>query len=212
MKSGNNKQIKFWDSYADKYDSFIKRNAKDVYQQILSRVKRVLSKEMDILEIGSGTGLITFAVAPSVHHIIAIDASEKMIQLSKAKQEEKHIDNIEFKTGNAVHTGFSPGTFDMVIAVNLMHLIPTPEKVLGEMTNVLKNDGNIILPTYCHGASIKSRMISWFMSLFGFSIHNRWSPRTFRSFVESQGLKVNEELIFKGKIPLSYILATKSNE
>jgi ubiquinone/menaquinone biosynthesis C-methylase UbiE len=210
MESGTNRQTRFWDSFADKYDSFINRNAKEVYQQILSRIKSMLSKEMDILEIGSGTGLITFAVAPAVNKIIAIDSSERMIQLAKEKQEEKHVGDIEFKKGDAVQTGFSAGTFDMVIAVNLLHLIPSPEKALVEMMNVLKEDGKIVLPTYCHGAGFRSRATSWFMSLFGFRVRSRWSPGSFRRFVESAGLIVGEELQFKGKIPLSYIMATKS--
>ena len=53
-------------------------------------------KDMNVLEIGCGTGRWAFYMAPKVKKVVAIDASENMIKNAKNKQKKRNIKNIKF--------------------------------------------------------------------------------------------------------------------
>ena len=100
-------------------------------------------------------------------------------------------------------------SFDIVIASNVLHLLFYPEKAIQEMKRVLKDNGQIIVPTYCHGENLKSLLISRLMGLAGFKARNRWSIKSFKDFIEKNGFKIADSEVFKDKIPLVYIKASK---
>jgi len=47
-----------------------------------------LNKEMEIIDFGTGTGLLGFSIAPSVKHIYGIDTSAKMLKKLQEKNKE----------------------------------------------------------------------------------------------------------------------------
>lgn len=199
----------FWDSFATRYDGFINRFAKQTYNSLEQLLKEDLQKTDKVLEIGTGTGLVAFAIANHVGEIVAIDSAPEMISVAKNKSAAKGISNITFQMGDATGTGFPANHFDVVIASNVFQLLEHPEKALGEVRRVLKNSGKAILPTYCHGQNLKTRMISAFMGLSGFSAVNRWSAKSFRDYLERNGFVVLREEIIPDKIPLLYIVLSK---
>jgi ubiquinone/menaquinone biosynthesis C-methylase UbiE len=205
------KQNKFWDSFARKYDPFIERYAKNTYEQSIRLLKKELYRNSKVLEIGTGTGLIAFAIAEQVKEIIAIDNSSEMINVAIEKQIQSNSKNIVFQVSDANKINNPDKSFDIIVASNVFHLIPNAEEVLWEIRRILKDDGKVILPTYCHGQNIKARIISAFMGLSGFKAVNRWSTSQFRSFVENEGFVIQKEEIISDRIPLSFIVSTKSN-
>ncbi|MBN1598862.1 MAG: hypothetical protein JW894_11265 [Bacteroidales bacterium] len=75
------------------------------------------------------------------------------------------------------------------------------------MKRVLKKDGRIIIPTYCHGEDLKSHIISRLMGLSGFKARTRWSIASFKCFVEKCGFRIIKVTIIKDIIPLVYLIA-----
>jgi len=55
-----------------------------------------LRKNMNVLEVGCGTGRWTFYIAPKIKKIFAIDISKDMIKIAKNKQKKENYNNIEF--------------------------------------------------------------------------------------------------------------------
>lgn len=43
------------------------------------------------------------------------------------------------------------GSFEVVIAANVLHLLPEPDKALDEAARVLAPGGLLIVPTFTHG-------------------------------------------------------------
>jgi ubiquinone/menaquinone biosynthesis C-methylase UbiE len=60
-----------------------------------------LRKDMNVLEVGCGTGRWAFYMAPKVKKVVAIDLSENMIDIAKNKQKNENVNNIEFYCGSA---------------------------------------------------------------------------------------------------------------
>lgn len=204
-KKGN----RFWDSLANRYDEFIDKYAKKTYQESFRLMKLHLSKESRVLEIGTGTGLVAFTIANEVKHITAIDYSEEMIRVANNKLKESELNNIEFKLSPATSIHYPDQSFDLVIASNIFHLLPEPEKVLSEISRLIVPKGKVILPTFCHGQNLKTKLMSSLMNLSGFKAENKWSAKQFRQFLQNQGFKVDEESIIKDRIPLSFIVVSK---
>jgi hypothetical protein len=80
---------------------------------------------------------------------------------------------------------------------------------MSEMHQVLKDNGLVFMPTYCHGETKKTQLLSRFLSLFGFKVQTRWSVESFRTFVLMNNFNIVKENIIKDKIPLLYLVAQK---
>ncbi|MCP4632044.1 MAG: class I SAM-dependent methyltransferase [candidate division Zixibacteria bacterium] len=78
----------------------------------------------------------------SYDKIIGIDQSEEYIE--KAEKEIKD-DNIRFEAMNAEDLQFADSSFDTVSISNSLHHLKNPDKVLNEMTRVLKKGGLFII-------------------------------------------------------------------
>nr|NQU93339.1 methyltransferase domain-containing protein [Bacteroidota bacterium] len=77
---------------ADKYDLFIAKTQSKTYQSILKNIDSELNKNLDLLEIGTGTGIIPFSIFSKVSSITAIDISPEMIRVAKQKQKELNVE------------------------------------------------------------------------------------------------------------------------
>lgn len=204
-----NKQQDFWNSMSGRYDGFIRKYANNTYQQVFHLIGKELYQEAHVLEIGTGTGIISFAIRQHVKSIHAIDYAKDMIDIARKKQKELKVENIEFETGEANKLKFKDDLFDIVIASNLFHLLEDPDLAIKEVKRVLNDGGKFIVPTYCHGDGIKSRLISFFIRLSGFKAPNKWSVPGLNMFIENAGFSIKTQFVIKDKIPLNFIVAEK---
>ncbi len=146
-----------------------------------------------------------------ISKITAVDLSPEMIKIAEEKRNAELIKNIDFKVGDSCSLEFKDSSFDTIIAVNLLHLLFDPDLALQEMKRVLEDNGQIIIPTYCHGESFKSHIISRLMSLAGFRARSRWSVTSFKVFVERSGFEIIKEIVIDGPIPLVYLVVMKKD-
>jgi len=199
----------FWNSFAKKYDGFINNNVSKTYRTILDHLAHDTKMTKNLLEIATGTGIIALKLSDQISEIIAIDIAPEMIRIAKEKCIQKSVSNIDFRIGDSCNLEFQDKTFDTIIASNVLHLLFEPNLALQEMKRVLKDDGQIIIPTYCHGANFKSHIISRLMGFAGFKARTRWTLTTFRDFVRNNKFKIIKEDVIIDKIPLVYLIAKK---
>lgn len=207
----SNKGVWIWDKFAKHYSGFITRTLTDAYAELYSQIKADVNGVDSVLEVATGPGLIAFEISDLVNHIDAVDLSAQMIEVAKQTQRQKGIQNIDFARCDANNLPFADGKFDRVIASNLLHLLKEPNFALMEMKRVLKDDGKIILPTFCHGENFKSRFISFFMSISGFKAENKWSVAGYENYISTQGFRIIKLEVIKSKIPLAYLVLAKNS-
>jgi ubiquinone/menaquinone biosynthesis C-methylase UbiE len=82
------------------------------------------------------------------NEIKAIDFSKKMIELSKTKQKELKIENIEFLVMNGEDLKFNNNYFDFCIANFSVIFYPNIQKGISEIYRVLNTNGTLILSAW----------------------------------------------------------------
>ncbi len=102
-----------------------------------------LSKGLNILDVGTGTGYFALLLAKYKHHIIGIDLSNEMIEKAKHLSTTKNV-NINFEIMDAENLLFADESFDVVISRNLTWNLIYPEKAYQQWTRVLKKGGILL--------------------------------------------------------------------
>lgn len=139
---------RFWDKIARKY---AKDPIKDMagYERTIDRVESFLKPEDTVLEIGCGTGTTALRLAPKVRQLLATDASSEMIAIAREKAGAMARSSIEFKVAAVGDLPWGEGTFDVVLAFNVLHLIQDRHAVLDRVARLLKPGGLFISKTPC---------------------------------------------------------------
>lgn len=144
----------FWDKIAVKNDRKVLAPVLTPDQTHINTIKGVLKhlKENDVLlDFACGSGIKTIDIAGKVLTIKAIDTSSKMIEVAKKRTAEKNIRNIDFENIDILDDRFKDESFDVILALNILHLIEEPDSILEKMHILLKPGGLFISATACLG-------------------------------------------------------------
>ncbi|MBA7493123.1 methyltransferase [subsurface metagenome] len=161
--SGNarfNNEAAKWD--ANPLVHILSAEAWKALQKNIPALQDPAGKRLDVLEIGCGTGLLTFLVAPSVREIVAVDAAEGMIRALESKVAASGSTNIvplailledpeDERLPPASQNGKNDSPrrkFDLIISHLVLHHIPDLKAVLTTMFGCLKPGGTIALTDF----------------------------------------------------------------
>lgn len=203
-KDKNNKN--FWNRYAKIYDIEIDRFNRSAYEEMYRLISGTLKKEMKVLEIATGTGLIAVNIADSVQSIEATDFSPQMIGTAMKKRAPG---NVHFSVEDATALSFLDQTFDAVIISNALHIMPDPGVVLNNIRRVLKPNGLLIAPTFSHGHLKDStwKLNAFLLKMIGFETYSKWKPEEYVDFINQSGFSVQTWKVLKAAFPLVYLEA-----
>lgn len=196
----------FWDKNAGRYDRFMRKDTA-AYEQLYELLRPVV-RQKTVLELATGTGLIAKHIVHSADHIEATDASQEMIE--QAKQGVKSA-KLYFSVQDMFHLPYADQSFDVVIVVNALHIVPEPEKALSEIRRVLKDDGVLVAPTFTHADNaFFGKVKAFFMKLAGFPLHSKWTSHEYLAFLRENGWTVQKSTVLKASFPLAYAECVKS--
>jgi 2-polyprenyl-3-methyl-5-hydroxy-6-metoxy-1,4-benzoquinol methylase len=148
-----NKSEKFWDKSAYKFDEAEKKD-KQTYIRIIDRTRKYLKSSDTVLDFGCGTGLISNEIADYVKLIHAIDISSKMIEIAKYKADNRKIQNIQYTHSTIFDERYISGSFDVILAFYILHLVEDNKKTIQRIHNLLKPGGLVIAVIPCIGEKI----------------------------------------------------------
>ena len=101
------------------------------------------SRELDILDIGTGSGFFTFLLAEEGHRVVGIDLTEEMIREAEKSAKALHV-NAEFAVMDAERPDFPPESFDALVTRNLTWTLPNLEDAYRAWYKLLKPQGVLI--------------------------------------------------------------------
>ena len=141
---------RFWDKIADRYS---KQPIADeaAYQKKLQVTQEYFQPDMEVLEIGCGTGSTALIHAPYVKHIRAIDFSSNMIAIAQGKAEAQNVKNVTFEQSSIDQLSAPDQTFDAILGLSILHLLENKEAVIAKVYKMLKPGGIFVTSTTCIG-------------------------------------------------------------
>ena len=104
-----------------------------------------LTGQESVLDLGTGPGHVAMLLAPKAATLTGIDLSVTMLQLAEQAAQDRQIENISFKTGDAEHLPFDDQQFDLVVSRFSGHHWPAPANVAKEIYRVLKPGGRVLI-------------------------------------------------------------------
>ncbi len=145
---------RFWDRIAERYS---RKPVADeaAYQKKLKVTREYFRSDMDVLELGCGTGSTAIAHAPFVKHIQAIDVSPKMIDIAIGKAEAEDVENVEFIRSTIDELAVADCTLDAVLGLSILHLLENKEEVIAKVHRMLNPGGVFITSTMCLGDTMR---------------------------------------------------------
>jgi len=140
-----------FDKWAGEYDASIQRHSEgypfEGYYNVLSYVHTLIkeSKKKKILDVGVGTGLLTYELYKKGGHIYGIDFSERMLGLAKQKMPKGKFYCYDIKYG--LLKDLDGVKFDYIVSSYVIHHLNDEEKVnfILKLKGILKENGKIII-------------------------------------------------------------------
>lgn len=203
-----NDNKKFWDKTAGIYERFNSGGelATKAYVQLGDEVAAHLNKEMTVLELAAGPGMISKTIAQSCQSLQVTDFSEEMVEQAKRKGLPP---NVSFSVADATQLEFEDNTFDAVVIANALHIMPDPVRAVREINRVLKADGILIAPTFTR-ENMKTRWKEKLMEVFGFKTFRRWTHHSYQQFLQEQGMILCYKTVITGhNFPISFVVCKK---
>ncbi len=135
MSDHFNEKAKTWDA-----DEMIKKLSSAVGASILEHIH--LNEQMNVMDFGAGTGLISSHVAPLVNKITAVDISEAMLDKLVVKPELHG--KVEAVCQNILDKPLS-SKFDLIMSAMAMHHVEDTGKLMQTFADHLKPGAKIAL-------------------------------------------------------------------
>jgi ubiquinone/menaquinone biosynthesis C-methylase UbiE len=145
--------VDFFDRIAPSYDSW----AGGQHERVAARLVDVAApqKGEQVLDVGTGTGLVAHLVAPRVSpgSVIGIDLSDNMLALARSKKSR----NVQFLGMAAERLIFKPETFDLVTMGEALAYVSDPTDALAEAHRVLRIGGRLAVSNQRRSLSTRAQ-------------------------------------------------------
>ena len=143
--------LQFWNFRALSYDEAIGHLYDDAYRRTAELSLKYLSPTDRVLEFACGTGIVTVAVAPHVRNVRAIDISDEMVKRAAEKVSAQNLPNVEVTQTDLFDPCLEEGSFDAVMAFNVLLYVDNFEQVMARIAALLKPSGVFLSATDCLG-------------------------------------------------------------
>lgn len=117
--------------------------ATDVADTIRQTVQ--LDKDMDILDFGCGTGLVSLGFAGSVKTLTGVDNSAGMLEVFREKANSLELHNVRSLNLNLAEGGIISGHYDMILSSMTLHHVEDILPLLSSLFAALKPGGMLCI-------------------------------------------------------------------
>ena len=163
---------KAYDTFGSVYDFFFSHSLSEGRKLAINCMRQ--NKGDRILEVGVGTGL-SLPYYPNDVRITGIDVSVEMLNKAKKRVERHSLNNVDELVSMDAHTmEYEDNSFDSVVLMYIMGVVPDPIRVMEEVNRVCRPGGDIIVLNYLRTGDKQFRLNEWIVKPLGKMFHFRF--------------------------------------
>jgi len=117
--------------------------ARGIAGAISARVK--LTSDMDVLDFGCGTGLLTIALSSLVRSVTAVDSSRGMLDVLMAKVEKQNISNVKAQHVQVDNGEFLGGSYHLIVSSMTLHHVKEIGYLLNQFYMIARPAGRLCI-------------------------------------------------------------------
>ncbi len=103
------------------------------------------SPDLDVLDVGCGTGLVTLQLQPHVRTITGVDGSKGMLEVLLAKVTSRGLKNVSTQLVDLERGGAIQGRFHLIVSSMTLHHVADPELLIRQLTELLHPGGALAI-------------------------------------------------------------------
>ena len=201
----------FWDRVAGVYDVFANVINRKVHKELKTVVADLISPSDEVLECACGTGMLSTVIAQRCKKLVATDFSGKMLE--KTRKKCAGYANVELRKADILSLDEPDGSFDKVVAANVIHLLDEPEKALSELARVCRQDGTLIVPTYMNrDKNGKTSAFAKTVGKAGADFKRQFTESSYKDFFTENGFDDVTVVPIHGRIPCAVAVIRLNKE
>lgn len=143
----------------------------EAYERFMGRWSRLVAPQLvqfaevpdggRILDVGSGTGVLSFALAAAKPHchVVGIDPSKQYVAYAKSKN--SFGERVGFEMGDAQELHFADAAFDGSVSLLVFNFIPDAGKALREVRRVTKPGRRVSAAVWDYGDGMRMLAVFW---------------------------------------------------
>lgn len=122
-------------------DPFKVKLANDVADEMIKALHP--ASDMDVLDYGCGSGLVTLKFQPLVKSVTGMDSSKKMLEVLQEKVEKKGLSNVHTQFIDLEQGTQVEARFHMIVTSMTLHHVREPASFFDQLYNLLLPGGQI---------------------------------------------------------------------
>jgi ArsR family transcriptional regulator len=141
----------FFDSVGPEWDALRKVFHDDVLRA--RAVTRMISPELRVADIGTGTGILATELARLGLSVIGVDNSSRMLDAARSKLDgEGLLERVDLRRGEARTLPIEDESVDAAFAHMVLHYLPSPAEALREMARIVRPGGTVVVVDFLQHA------------------------------------------------------------
>ena len=105
----------------------------------------LLLPPMVIADLGAGEGAFSLLLAQRAQQVIAVDSSDKMVELGSDLARKQGVPALEYRKGDLEAVPIADGSVDLALFSQSLHHALHPERAIAEAWRILKLGGRIAI-------------------------------------------------------------------
>ena len=113
--------------------------------QALAHLLITLIPAIDVADLGAGEGTLSQLLAKRARKVIAIDISERMIEVGTQLAKDHGFTNLEYRLGDLEEPPIANSSIDLAVFSQALHHASSPHKAIAAAMRILRPGGRIVI-------------------------------------------------------------------
>ncbi len=113
--------------------------------QALAHLLITLVPAIDVADLGAGEGTLSQLLAKRARKVIAIDISERMIEVGAQLAKDHGFTNLEFRLGDLEEPPIADSSIDLAVFSQALHHANSPQKAIAAARRILRPGGRVVI-------------------------------------------------------------------